>query len=248
MQGRIRWIAAAEIAAMTILLLTYIWLWAHAFPGAFLLCAAGYFGIGIVGHLSRGESLRNIGIRVDNWLPAVRNASYFVVVAVTGALTVGMLLSSWHFPSWKGAASTLPVTMVWATAQQYGLLCVFYRRLHDLLGNVAGAVAGAAVLFAVFHLPNSFLMVVTLAAGAVACVLYRREPNVFVIGIAHTLISFSLYYSLPFSITAQLRVGPGYYTRVPPVTASQQLLIHDGHNGHYPVTDSSSRLEPGARE
>jgi len=227
MQGRIRWIAAAEIAAMTILLLTYIWLWPRAFPGAFLLCAALYFGIGIVGHLRRGESLQHIGLRFDNWRPAVRNASYVVAFAVTSSLAVGMMLDSWHFPGWKAAAVTLPVTIVWATAQQYGLLCVFYRRLHDLLGSFAGAALGAAILFAVFHVPNSFLMIVTLVAGAAACVLYRYQPNLFVIGVAHALISFTLYYSLPFSITEHLRVGPGYYAK----KNETALRHHPAHEG-----------------
>jgi membrane protease YdiL (CAAX protease family) len=228
MQGRIRWIAAAEIAAMTSLILSYIWLWQRTFPGAFLLCAAGYFGIGILGHLLRGESLRHIGMRMDNWRPALRNASIFVLFAVSVALVVGVILDSWHFPPWHRAAGSLPVTIVWATAQQYGLLCVFYRRLHDALGSVIGAVVCAALLFAVFHVPNGFLMAVTLAAGAAACVLYRYQPNLWVIGVAHALISFTLIYALPESVTAQLRVGPGYYYYLymrPAAVESEQPLL-----------------------
>jgi membrane protease YdiL (CAAX protease family) len=213
LQVRLRWIAAAEVAAMTMLILSYIWLWQRSFPGAFWLCVAGYFGIGILGHLRRGESLQHIGLRLDNWLPAIRNASIVVLVTVSGALIVGRILDSWHFPSWKTALWTLPVAIVWATAQQYGLLCVFYRRLHDALGSVMGAMVGAALMFAIFHLPNSFLMTVTLFAGMIACVLYRYQPNILVIGVAHALISFTLYFALPPDVTAQLRVGPGYYSR-----------------------------------
>jgi membrane protease YdiL (CAAX protease family) len=87
---------------------------------------------------------------------------------------------------------------------------VFYRRLIEALGSSRAAAAGAAILFAVFHLPNGFLMAVTLAAGAFACALYQREPNVPIIGVAHGSISFALYYALPASITGGLRVGPGY--------------------------------------
>ena len=212
MQGRTRLIAAAEIAAMTGLILSYIWIWQRSFPGAFLVCAAGYFGIGIIGHRSRGESLQSIGLRLDNWLPAMRNAAVLVVVSITGALIAGAILDSWHFPEWEIVLLTLPVTILWATAQQYGLLCVFYRRSQDLFGSVVAAVACAAVLFAVFHLPNGFLMGVTLAAGAAACILYRYQPNIIVIGVAHALISFTLYHALPGKVTTNLRVGPGYYT------------------------------------
>jgi hypothetical protein len=212
MQGRIRWIAAAEIAAMTALIVSYTWLWQRSFPGAFLVCITGYFGIGILGHRLRGESARSIGLRLDNWLPAMRNASVVVVVAVSGALIAGAILDSWHFPDWDIVLVTLPLSFLWATAQQYGLLCVFYRRSQDLFGSATIAVASAAVLFAVFHLPNGFLMAVTFTAGAAACVLYRWQPNIIVIGIAHALISFTLYNALPGKITSNLRVGPKYYT------------------------------------
>jgi len=229
MQGRRRWIAAAEIAAMTIFILTYMWLWRYAFPGAALLCGAGYFGIAIIGHLWRGESARNIGVRWDNWRPAARNAAYFAAITITGTLAIGLLLDSWHFPGWKAAALSIPVTIVWATAQQYGLLCFFYRRFHDVLGSgsVIASAAGAGILFAVFHMPNNFLMIVTLVAGMVACLFYRAVPNVFAIGIAHALISFTLYHALPNDLTGQLRVGPGYYFRkvAPTAIAPQPTVI-----------------------
>jgi hypothetical protein len=212
MQLRARWIAAAELAAMTGLILSYIWVWQRTFPGAFLVCAAGYFGIGIIGHRSRGESLRSIGLRLDNWLPATRNAAVVVVIAISGALAGGAILDSWHFPEWEVVLLTLPASILWATAQQYGLLCVVYRRSLDLFGGVMASVACAAVLFAAFHLPNAFLMAVTLTAGAAACVLYRFQPNIIVIGVAHALISFTLYHALPGKVTTNLRVGPGFYT------------------------------------
>lgn len=214
MQRNIRLIAALEVTAMTALILTYIWGWQRAFTGSALLLLFGYFGIGYLGHRIRGETLQHIGFRFDNWRPAIRNATIVVAVAASGFVLVGLALNSWRFPSWSAAAATIPVTIIWGTMQQYGLLCVFYRRLRDLFGNPAIAMFGAASLFAVFHLPNSFLMTVTLFAGAVACALYHRVPNVFAIGIAHALISFSLLYSLPLEVTAGLRVGPGYFRYV----------------------------------
>ena len=75
---------------------------------------------------------------------------------------------------------------------------------------MASATASAAVTFATFHMPNVFLVAVTLAAGVAACTLYRRETNLFAIGIAHALVSVVLLCSLPDSVTHGLRVGPGY--------------------------------------
>jgi membrane protease YdiL (CAAX protease family) len=57
-------------------------------------------------------------------------------------------------------------------------------------------------------------MAVTLGAGVVACLLYRRSPNVIVIGLAHATLSFVLYCALPYSLTHGLRVGPGYFAVV----------------------------------
>jgi hypothetical protein len=242
MQDRARWIAAAELAAMSALLLSYIWLWQKTFPGAFFLCVAGYFGIGYLGHRSRGESLRAIGVRIDNWLPAARNASIVVLIGAGSALIIGAVLDSWHFPGWKIALLTLPVTIVWATLQQYGLLCVFYRRSHDMVGNFIGAVALAALLFAVFHLPNGFLMGVTLAAGAAACVLYRWQPNIFVIGVAHALISFTLFYSLPSTITTNLRVGPGYYKMIAGPSKKFPFHKHRDDGGHQKDQQEDGKL------
>jgi membrane protease YdiL (CAAX protease family) len=81
-------------------------------------------------------------------------------------------------------------------------------------GNTRAATATAAVTFAAFHAPNGFLMSVTLGAGLVACSLYRRSPNVIVIGLAHATLSYLLYFALPYSLTHGLRVGPGYYAAV----------------------------------
>ena len=214
MERNLRLIAALEVTAMTTLILSYIWGWQRAFTGAAWLVLLGYFGIGYLGHRIRGETLAHIGLRFDNLRPALRNAAIVVAVAAPGAALVGLALNSWRFPSWTAAAATIPVTIAWGTMQQYGLLCVFYRRLRDLFGSPAIAMFGAASLFAIFHLPNSFLMTVTLFAGAVACALYHRVPNVFAIGVAHALISFSLLYSLPLDVTKGLRVGPGYFRYV----------------------------------
>jgi hypothetical protein len=206
------WTAAiTEVIALTVLVLSYIWVWQDSFPGDFLLVIVLYFGIGYLGHVVRGESLRLIGIRFDNWQPAVRNVAVIIAATVPTVLFIGATLDSWHFPSLPAMAATMPMAIVWGTAQQYGLLCVLYRRLHEASGSVQLAIMGAALLFAIFHLPNVFLMSVTLAAGAAACVLYRREPNIFIIGVAHAAISFTLYYALPLNITGGLRVGPGYF-------------------------------------
>lgn len=203
--------AVAEIAAMLTLLLSFIWVWQDAFSGAAFLVVFGYFALGLHSHLRCGESARDLGFTLTNFLAAARNAAPAAAVGVLVPLGVGAHLGAWHFESWPTTLEHISWLLIWGTAQQYGLLCFFYRRLLEILERPGAATATAALIFALFHVPNLFLMGVTFVAGLVACMLYRREPNVLVLGIAHAAISFVLFCALPSSLTHDLRVGPGYF-------------------------------------
>jgi hypothetical protein len=111
-------------------------------------------------------------------------------------------------------------------AQQYGLTCFFYRRFLEIFGRWQLATAAAAMTFATFHAPNGFLIAVTLAAGAAACTLYRRVPNVIALALAHAMLSYVLFFALPQSVTHGLRVGPGYQA-----TLRQSHLLHNDGPG-----------------
>ena len=202
--------ALAEITAMLALLLSYIWGWQGTFPGDEVLVVLLYFAVGYVSHVRCRESARVLGLRLDNWRSAARQACVPVAVALGAALGTGAMLRSWHFE--PAGLRDLPWHVAWGTAQQYGLLCLLYRRLLDVIASPRGAALGAGSAFALLHLPNPLLVGVTFVAGSVSCTLYRRVPNVFVLGIAHTAISMVLYSALPVSMTHDLRVGPGYYT------------------------------------
>ena len=205
-----RTVALVEVATMFVALLSYIWAWQRTFAGASLLIIALYCGLGLMSHLRRHETAWYLGLRADNLARALRNALFIAVPAVVVALGIGLALGTWHFPSWLRILKEAPWMVAWATAQQYGLLCFFYRRFLEIFADPAAATASAAVMFATFHIPNVFLIAVTLAAGVAACTLYRRETNLFAIGVAHALVSIVLLCSLPESVTHGLRVGPGY--------------------------------------
>ena len=201
---------------MTAILLSYIWGWQGSFTGSALLIILLYFGLAVASQFRRGETPMQLGFRVDNVIVALRNTAAVVVPAALAVVAAGALLRSWHFPSWQHSLIGLPWLVLWAVAQQYGLLCFFYRRFLEILERPQAATAAASVTFAVFHVPNGFLIAVTLCAGAVACMLYRRSPNIFVLGLAHATLSFVLYSALPLTLTHGLRVGPGYYEWIHP--------------------------------
>jgi membrane protease YdiL (CAAX protease family) len=199
---------------MLALLLSFIWGWQGRFRGSFVLVVLLYFGLGALSHARRHERPVLLGRGIRNLRTAVRNALFVVVPVSAVILVTGLAQGSWHFPSWHRFFTGFPWLVTWAIAQQYGLLCFFYRGYLEILEQTELATAAAAVTFAALHAPNAFLIAVTLGAGVVACMLYRRSPNVIVIGLAHAVLSYLLYFALPYDVTHGLRVGPGYYTAV----------------------------------
>src|SRR5260370_27348580 len=187
--------ALVEIMAMLALVLSYIWVWHNLFAGDFLVVAFLYFALCHISHLRCRESARSLGLRLDNWRSAARRAFVPVAVAVGLPLATGAALGSWHFEPAR-LALDVPWHVVWGTAQQYGLLCLLYRRSLDVLASSRRAALAAASAFALVHLPNPLLVGVTLLAGLVSCTLYRRVPNVFVLGVAHSAVSLVVVFAL----------------------------------------------------
>jgi len=199
------------IALISVLLLSYLWLWHGTIRGHFFVCVGLYFAIGAWSHRRRGESASAIGLRLDNIGPAL-----WWTVKLAGPLFVlPVAIGAWLGTLQPFAISAVPGALawgwLWGTMQQYGLVCVFYRRFREQLGDGWGAALAAAGLFALFHLPNPFLTPVTFVSGIVACRIYRREPNLLVLGLMHALLSGVLRQSLGPDITHHMRVGPGYW-------------------------------------
>ena len=203
-----RIVASLEVAALAVVLLSYIWLWNGAFAGHFAVVLLLYFGIGIETHRRRREKPHDIGLRLDNFGRSFRFVSSWIGPVALAALAVGLLLRTWHFPPLTEATASVAFGVLWGSVQQYGLVCVFYRRLRELLPGDRLPIVAACLLFGLFHLPNPFLTAVTVPLGALACWLYRREPNLLALAIWHGITSFVLFYSLPVSLTMELRVGP----------------------------------------
>jgi membrane protease YdiL (CAAX protease family) len=206
----LRTAAVVEVGLMVTVLLSYIWFWQGEFRGSALLILVLYFGVGILSHARRGETPRDIGLRVDNFPRALGNVAFVVAPAIGVTLAIGFAMGSWHFRSWEHPFIAPLWMLGWATAQQYGLLCFFYRRCREIFDSPWPATVGASAVFATMHAPNLFLIAVTAIAGVVACTLYRRVPNLLAIGIGHAALSYVLLCALPFSVTHGLRVGPGY--------------------------------------
>ena len=106
--------------------------------------------------------------------------------------------------------------VLWTIYQQFLLQDYFMPRLTRLL-NIDAAIAFAAVLFALAHLPNVVLTVATLAWGAVSCMLFRRYRSLVVLGIAQGLLGLCFAICVPDVYLHHMRVGLGYWQYHPPV-------------------------------
>jgi membrane protease YdiL (CAAX protease family) len=208
-----RWLDVALLAIVSALILSFVWDWQPSFRAAQVVFAIALIGALGCAHAASGASLRDAGFRLDTLASAAA-----LLVPVTGlvimtTMIVGHLWHSTRFPAAADAVVSLLQAVAFGLAQQYVLLGFFYRVLERLFGSTVYTIVATAALFSLFHLPNPFLSIATLIAGLVAAAVYRRAPNLWVNAVAHGLISYHLYYALPFEITGALRVGPGYWTR-----------------------------------
>ncbi|MBI1951841.1 MAG: CPBP family intramembrane metalloprotease [Acidobacteria bacterium] len=205
----------AEIVALAGLLTSYIWFWAGTFGGDFTLCVILYLGIGLAAHIRAGEGPADLGLRLDTFGRAGREALLATIPVGLVLAGAGALLGSLHFPALPLWPRSLRDGIVWGALQQYGLLAVFYRRFCEMLPGRRRPLLAASAAFALLHLPNPFLTLATFGAGALSCWLFRRSPNLIVLGIMHGVISFLISAALPDTITMGMRVGPGFFRFVP---------------------------------
>lgn len=99
--------------------------------------------------------------------------------------------------------------VLWTIYQQFLLQDYFMPRLTRVLTSDA-AIAAAATLFAVAHLPNLALTAATLVWGGVSSWLFRRYRSLWVLGLAQGLLGLCFAVCLPDAWHHHLRVGLGY--------------------------------------
>lgn len=212
-----RWLAAWEIVAAGTSALIAEWaVYALAGGGAAALMFPVLTAVGfmLVSHHARGESLRDVGWRLDNFLEAARLLAP-VMLAVTGALVAsGWYNSTLDFKRWEGGQSILgspALSLLWGPLQQYALQGFINRRAQIVFGKGRASVLLTALLFALFHLPNPWLMLATFAGGLLWAWVYQRVPNLLAVGISHGLMTWVLISSIPPSALQNLRVGYKFF-------------------------------------
>jgi membrane protease YdiL (CAAX protease family) len=155
-------------------------------------------------------------------------SSLWVLPASVVLATLGILLArsagTFH-DLYKPGLAHIGGYILWTIYQQFLLQNYFMPRLRQIFSTDA-AIALAAVLFAIAHLPNVMLTVATLAWGAISCALFRRYRSLIVLGIAQGLLGLTFAVCVPDVFLHHMRVGLGYWHYQPPIAAD-----HSGYQG-----------------
>jgi len=98
---------------------------------------------------------------------------------------------------------------IWALQQEFILQSIFFVRLEAALG-ARPAVPAAAALFALVHIPNPVLTVLSFCGGVLFCEMFRRWRNLYPLGIIHGALGLTIAANFPDRWMHHMRVGIGY--------------------------------------
>jgi membrane protease YdiL (CAAX protease family) len=174
------------------------------------------FALMFYSHRVRGESLREIGWRLDNFLEAARLLALPMILTSVVLVLVGWFSTGLHngLLAHTGGRSLLWLPawgIAWGLLQQYVLQGFINRRAQLAVGRGWRSVLLVATVFAVLHFPNPWLSLATFAGGMVWAWVYQRAPNLPALALSHSLMTLVLIWTLPAPALKGLRVGFNYF-------------------------------------
>lgn len=162
-------------------------------------------GLMVLSHRERGETLRDVGFRSDNFLAACRLLLLPTLAALLVVFAVGWFMN--HSIRAQPLRARFLLLPLWALFQQYALNGFINRRAQLRFGKGLKSILVVAVLFGLLHLPNPTLGVATLIGGLIWAAVYQRQANLFALALSHTIASIALAMALPPNLLNSLRVG-----------------------------------------
>jgi uncharacterized protein len=164
----------------------------------------------------RQERLTELGFSSAYAWAALRLLLFPVLLGIGALLGIGHLTHSLrrstHFEL------NLFIVPLWGLVQQYVLQGFIYRRVRLLMVDdrqfsratekqVRRAILATAAIFALVHLPNFTLSLLTFAAALLWSWVYERAPNLWVLGLSHGSLSLVVMHSLPTWLLQSMSIG-----------------------------------------
>jgi membrane protease YdiL (CAAX protease family) len=171
----------------------------------------------IIVTLLRRESLQTLGLGKNGFLRSLW------IVGVALLLASAAITFAWRFHTLHRHLGRISLDfhfmgyVIWALLQQFLLQDYFLARLMRLTPKRWIAITLATLLFAIAHIPNATLVVLTLVWGTVASVLFLRYRSLYTLGIAHAILGICIAITVPNHIQHHMRVGLGYLHYHPPI-------------------------------
>jgi membrane protease YdiL (CAAX protease family) len=159
-----------------------------------------------------------LGLGIRQFLRGLWILPISVALAAVG-IYLSQLAGTYH-ALYKADFTHVGGYVAWTIYQQFLLQDYFMPRLTRLI-STDGAIAIAALLFSVAHLPNIPLTIATLIWGAVSCALFRRYRSIYVLGLAQGLLGLCFAVCVPDVFLHHMRVGLGYWHYHPEIAAPQ---------------------------
>ncbi len=158
--------------------------------------------------LIRRPTLNQLGLGTRGFVASLWILPVAVALTALGVFAA-QRIGTYH-PLYNAGFSHAWGYVVWTMYQQFLVQAYFMPRLSRFLSSDA-AIAVAATLFAVAHLPNITLAIATLIWGAVSCLLFRRYHNLYLLGLAQGILGLCFAVCVPDFLIHHMRVGLGYW-------------------------------------
>ncbi len=209
-----------ELSGIYALILAVIWTPRPWQAALWVIAAAIVFYIARLSF----EGLRPMGLCTANLVRSLWAVAFAMAVAGI-AVVFASRLHTLHMPQTPlQFLRRYGLYVLWAAVQQIILQWFFLSRARRLFPDATSAAAFTAGLFAIAHLPNPVLTLITLVFGLASCLFFLHYRNLVPLAIAHAILGICIGITVPGAIDHNMRVGIGYLTYVENEPVSTTVL------------------------